>query len=89
MTSGYSTPELAINQFVDDNGYTYGGDCASATVAADFCSSFVSNVSNGRVYAVGAPASEAEVWVLMRQVGAQWYVADVASAAASSPAPWN
>jgi len=89
MTDGYSTPELAINQFVTDNGYTYGGDCASATVGSDYCSSFVSNVSNGRVYGVGAPASEPIGWVLMRQVGTDWYMVDTASAAAGSPAPWH
>ena len=49
----------------------------------------MSNVSNGRVYAIGAPGSEPEVWVLMRQVGTEWYMVDVASAAAGSPAPWN
>lgn len=89
LTSGYSTPELAINQFVDDQGYTYGGDCSSAAASADYCSSFVSDVSNGHVYSIGAPGSEAEVWALMRQVDGQWYMADVASASAGSPAPWQ
>jgi hypothetical protein len=89
LTSGYSTPELAINQFVGDQNYTYGGDCASAAASADYCSSFVSDVSNGHVYSIGAPGSEAEVWVLMRQVSGQWYMVDIASAAAGSPAPWQ
>jgi hypothetical protein len=58
-------------------------------VGSDYCSSFVSNVSNGRVYGVGAPASEPIGWVLMRQVGTDWYMVDTASAAAGSPAPWH
>ena len=89
MTSGYSTPELAINQFVNDQGYTYGGDCASATSSVDYCSSFVSDISNGRVYTIGGSALEAEVWVLMRNVDTNWYMVDIASASAGSPAPWH
>ena len=86
-TSGYSTPELAINQFVTDNGFSYGGDCNSATASADYCSSFVSSGTSGSVYALGPPGSDAEGWVLLRQIGGKWYMADTAEAG-TSPS-WN
>lgn len=84
-TSGYSTPELAINQFVSDQGYSYGGDCSTASSGSDYCSSHVSDGSSGSVYAIGGLGSEAEVWALMRHIGGKWYVADVAKATASPP----
>jgi hypothetical protein len=84
-TSGYSTPELAINQFVHDQGYSYGGDCDTASSGSDYCSSHVSDGSSGSVYAVGGLGSEAEVWVLMRKISGKWYMVDVAKATASPP----
>jgi hypothetical protein len=89
LTSGYATPELAIGQFVSDQGYAYGGDCASPSSGADYCSSLVSTLTEGRVYGVGGVASEVEVWALLRQIDGQWFVVDTASAAAGSPAPWQ
>jgi hypothetical protein len=85
-TRGYSTPELAIDQFVNDQGYVYGGDCRTAPKSADYCSTSVGKVTSGTVYALGGIGAKAEVWVLLRKVGGKWYVVDVVSAA--SPPPW-
>jgi hypothetical protein len=87
MTRGYSTPEQAMNQWVTDQGYTYGGDCASAS-DTDYCSSMVKKLDNATVYAVGGLNSEAEVWVLLEFAGGKWYVSDVASTTDGSP-PWH
>jgi MFS family permease len=84
-TRGYATPELAINQFVVDQKYTYGGDCTSPKSGTNYCSSYVSDVSSGSVYAIGGIDSEAEVWALMRKIGGKWYMVDVAKATASPP----
>jgi hypothetical protein len=89
LTSGYATPELAIEQFVSDQGYAYGGDCASASSGADYCSSLASTLTDGRVYGLGGLASEVEVWVLLRQIDGQWYVVGTAPAGGGSPAPWH
>jgi hypothetical protein len=86
-TGGYSSPELAMNQLVTDEGYTYGGDCMTVSSDVDYCSSKVGTVSSGVVYAIGSPGSEAEVWALLVQVNGKWYVADAASAADSPPWP--
>jgi hypothetical protein len=86
MTRGYATAEQAMNQWVTDQGYTYGGDCADAS-GTDYCSSMVDELENATVYAVGGLNSEAEMWVLVQFSGGKWYVADVASA--SAPPPWH
>lgn len=88
-TDGHPTPEEALEQFVTDQGYIYGGPCDTAPLAVDYCSAFISTVTEGRIYALGGPASEAEVWVLVRQIDGSWYVVDLASAADGSPAPWG
>jgi hypothetical protein len=87
MTRGYGTPEEAINQWVTDQNYTYGGDCDSAPSGSDYCSAKVDELDSGVVYAIGGLASEAEVWVLVELSGGKWYVADVASA--SGTPPWR
>jgi len=86
LTGGYSTPELAINQFVVDQGFTFDGDCATAE-GTGYCSAAGDKVGNGVIYGVGLVGSDPEVWMLMRQVNGKWYVVDVA-AATSSP-PWS
>jgi hypothetical protein len=86
-TSGHPDPDEAIREFIVSQGFTYGGACETAS-SGDYCSSFVGDVASDLVYAVGPLQSEVEVWVLLRQVDGQWYVADLASAAGGSPAPW-
>ena len=88
-TSGYSTPELAMNQFVDDQGYTYGGACTSPVAGADYCSSFLKSGASGSVYAIGSPGSAAEVWVLLRKISGKWYMVDVVTASAATTPPWH
>jgi hypothetical protein len=88
-TDGYADPEGAIEQFVTDRGFFYGGPCESAAPSAGYCSSFVATIGQGSVYAVGPISSEAEAWVLLREVGGLWYVVDLASAGEGSPPPWD
>jgi hypothetical protein len=87
-TAGYADPEDAIDEFVSNGGFVYGGPCDTAT-SGDYCSGLVKTVGQGRVYALGPLASEVEVWVLLRQVDGSWYVVGLASAADGSPAPWD
>jgi hypothetical protein len=86
-TSGHPDPDEAIQEFIVSQGFTYGGPCETAS-SGDYCSTFVGDVGPDLVYAVGPLESEAEVWVLLHQVDGEWYVANLASAADGSPAPW-
>jgi cell wall-associated NlpC family hydrolase len=86
-TSGHPDPDNAIEEFIAGQGFTYGGACETAS-SGDYCSMFVADAGTDLVYAVGPLESEAEVWVLLHQIEGDWYVADLASAADGSPAPW-
>ena len=87
ITRGYSTPELAINQFVTDNSYSYGGDCSLGASGADYCSTLVSKVADGSIYALGPLAAEADGYVLVRNVAGNWYLVD--QAPATTAPPWH
>jgi hypothetical protein len=88
-TEGYSNPDDAIKEFVIDEGFIYGGPCDTAPSSADYCSAFISTITQGRIYALGPIASEAEVWLLLRQIEGDWRVVGLAPAAEGSPAPWD
>jgi hypothetical protein len=91
LTSGYSTPELAIGQYVTDQGpaFVYGGDCASPSAGANFCSVFIEKLPGGNVCAVGPIASEAQAMLLLRQVDGLWYVIADADPNGALPSSWN
>ncbi len=89
LTAGYPSPEQAISQFVSDQGYTYAGPCGAAIASSDYCSQFIGSSLPGRVYAIGGMSSEADVWLLLRQSGSQWFVVEAASASNGSPPPWH
>jgi hypothetical protein len=89
LTSGYSTREDAIQDYVEQHSVTYAGDCASPT-DGDYCSTLSGAVSDSQVvYTVGPVGSDAVAWLLLQQTDdALWYVADQVPFTDSTTSPW-
>lgn len=89
LTSGYSTREGAIQDYVEQHAVSYAGDC-DAPGTGDYCSTLDGAVSDSQVvYKVGPVAGTPVAWLLLQQTdNGLWYVLDQKPFSESATSPW-
>lgn len=88
---GAATPAEAIGIWMDDEGYTYAGECATTDLETDigkYCSSLCEDRGDERIYKIGPTFSEYTTWLLLEKSDAKWRVVDTAPDTGTAPPPW-